>query len=235
MGHRSTFRRRFERGGRRGVPIRRIESRPIDTRPSLAPRRQRRNEDLPAGERPATIRLAPTAAGGGGRSSTGPRSTSDASNPQRIAKVTKSKVKIAVAGAGYVGLSLSLLLSRAAEVVLLDIDRERLAKIAAGVSPLQDKEIEAVLADPARRPTTTADPAVAYDGADFVVVATPTNYAPDLNYFDTSTVESVIRDVTAWAPEATIVIKSTIPVGFTERMRREHATTNILFSPEFLR
>lgn len=149
--------------------------------------------------------------------------------------MTQKKFKITIVGAGYVGLSLALLLTKTAEVVLLDIDRARLAKIAAGVSPLTDHEIEAALADPARRPSTTDDPTTAYLGADYVVVATPTNYDPELNYFDTSTVETVIRDVIRHASDATIVIKSTIPVGFTERMRREFGTSKILFSPEFLR
>lgn len=138
-------------------------------------------------------------------------------------------------GAGYVGLSLALLLTKTAEVVLIDIDRPRLDRIAAGVSPLIDKEIEAALADPARRPQTTSDFKAAYRDADFIIIATPTNYDPQLNYFDTTTVEQVIGEAVAQAPNATIVIKSTIPVGFTERMRREHGTCNILFSPEFLR
>ncbi len=149
--------------------------------------------------------------------------------------MTTKTFKVTVVGAGYVGLSLALLLMKKADVVLVDIDRDRLTKIAAGVSPLKDKEIEAALADPARRLAITTDGASAYSGSDFVVVATPTNYDPALNYFDTSTVETVIREATARAPEATIVIKSTIPVGFTERMRREFANPNILFSPEFLR
>jgi UDPglucose 6-dehydrogenase len=145
------------------------------------------------------------------------------------------KYKVAIVGAGYVGLSLALLLTKTAEVVLLDIDRHRLDKIAAGVSPLKDKDIEAALADPYRRPQTTNDFKTAYLGADFIIIATPTNYDPQMNYFDTKTVEQVIIEAVAQAPNATIVIKSTIPVGFTERMRREHGTGNILFSPEFLR
>lgn len=149
--------------------------------------------------------------------------------------MTSKKFRVTIAGAGYVGLSLAVLLTKSADVVLLDIDRERLAKIDAGVSPLKDTEIEAALADPARRPKTTTDRETAYLGADYVVVATPTNYDPDRNFFDTSTVEAVIRDAVAFAPEATIVIKSTIPVGFTEHMRRDFGTQNILFSPEFLR
>ena len=149
--------------------------------------------------------------------------------------VFNTKPRIAIVGAGYVGLSLALLLMKCADVILLDIDAERLAKIDQGISPLTDAEIEAALAAPASRPRTTMDPLVAYERADFVIVATPTNYDPETNYFDTSTVEAVIRSVLERAPRATIVIKSTIPVGFTERMRAEHAAPNILFSPEFLR
>ncbi|MGO8831350.1 MAG: nucleotide sugar dehydrogenase [Roseiarcus sp.] len=149
--------------------------------------------------------------------------------------MTTKQFKIAVVGAGYVGLSLALLLTKTSEVILLDIDGDRLAKIASGVSPLKDKEIEAALSDPTRRPATTTDPTLAYPGADFIIIATPTNYDPELNYFDTSTVEEVIREAVRRAPDATIVVKSTIPVGFTERMRREFGTRNILFSPEFLR
>ena len=149
--------------------------------------------------------------------------------------MTTKKHKVTVVGAGYVGLSLALLLTKTADVVLLDIDHDRLAKIAEGLSPLKDTEIEAALADPIRRPRITGDQNSAYAGADFVIVATPTNYDPDLNFFDTSSVEVVIADAVKLAPKAAIVIKSTIPVGFTERMRREFKSENIFFSPEFLR
>lgn len=149
--------------------------------------------------------------------------------------MTMRRYKVTVVGAGYVGLSLALLLTKCANVVLLDVDADRLAKIAEGISPLKDKEIEVALADPSRGLRTTIDRAEAYDGADYVIVATPTNYDPDLNFFDTSSVEAVLRDARTFAPNATAIVKSTIPVGFTERMRREFATPNILFSPEFLR
>ncbi len=149
--------------------------------------------------------------------------------------MTANKLKVSVVGAGYVGLSLALLLVKCAEVVLFDIDHDRLRKIAAGISPLTDVDIEAALAEATTRPATAFDQASAYSGADFVIVATPTDYDAELNYFNTSTVETVIREALLHAPNATIVIKSTIPIGFTKRMRQELGNDNILFSPEFLR
>lgn len=149
--------------------------------------------------------------------------------------VATKKLKVSVVGAGYVGLSLAVLLMKRAEVMLYDIDHDRIRKIAAGVSPLKDHDIEAALATPARRPATTSDPAVAYLNADFVIVAAPTDYDAELNYFDTSAVEAVVREALVHAPQTTVVIKSTIPVGFTNRIRRELGNDNILFSPEFLR
>lgn len=157
------------------------------------------------------------------------------SNSRKGSKLTTKMIKVTVVGAGYVGLSLALLLMRKAQVVLVDIDSDRLAKISAGISPLKDDQIELALSDPLSRPATSVDSASSFQGADYIIVATPTNYDSALNYFDTSTVEAVISEATARAPEATIVIKSTIPVGFTERMRRKFANPNILFSPEFLR
>ena len=121
--------------------------------------------------------------------------------------MTTKKLKVSVVGAGYVGLSLALLLTKRADVMLYDIDHDRLRKIAAGISPLKDHDIEAALASASDRPATTPDPALAYAGADFVIVATPTNYDAELNYFDTSAVETVIRQAFIHAPQATIVIK----------------------------
>jgi UDPglucose 6-dehydrogenase len=145
------------------------------------------------------------------------------------------KIRISVVGGGYVGLSLAVLLTRHADVILLDINPALIELVDQGKAPIVDADIEVALQDPARRPKTTLIPSVAYTDADFVIVATPTDYDPEKNYFNTKTVESVIADVLSCNQDATIVIKSTIPVGFTERMRREHGTANIVFSPEFLR
>ncbi len=144
-------------------------------------------------------------------------------------------MKITVVGAGYVGLSNAILLARNSDVVLLDVDAARIARIAAGQSPLRDAEVEAALAAGIPRLTATTDAAVAYDAPDFVVVATPTDYDPVNDHFDTSTVEAVIAETRDRAPHAAVIVKSTIPVGFTERMRRLHGTEAIVFSPEFLR
>lgn len=145
------------------------------------------------------------------------------------------KIRISVVGGGYVGLSLAVLLTRHADVILLDINPALIELVDQGKAPIVDADIEIALQDPARRPKTTLSPSVAYTDADFVIVATPTDYDPEKNYFNTKTVESVIADVLSCNQDAMIVIKSTIPVGFTERMRREHGTENIVFSPEFLR
>lgn len=147
----------------------------------------------------------------------------------------KKSHKIAVVGAGYVGLSNALLLAAHDEVVLLDVDAARIAEIAAGRSPIQDPEIESYLASRSLRLTATTDRAEAYRDADFVVVATPTDYDPVTERFDTTSVEAVIADARRLAPRAMIVVKSTVPVGFTERMREAFATTDLVFSPEFLR
>lgn len=145
------------------------------------------------------------------------------------------KIRISVVGGGYVGLSLSVLLTRHADVTLLDINPALIEMVERGQAPIVDADIEVALKDEARRPKTTLVPSVAYADADFVIVATPTDYDPEKNYFNTKTVEAVIADVLSCNDQAMIVIKSTIPVGFTERMRREHGTENIVFSPEFLR
>ncbi|MDD8021532.1 MAG: nucleotide sugar dehydrogenase [Paracoccaceae bacterium] len=144
-------------------------------------------------------------------------------------------MKIAVAGLGYVGLSNAVLLAQHHSVVAVDITPERVALVNDGKSPIVDAELEQFLARGGLDLRATTTPAEAYQGAQFVIVATPTNYDPQTNYFDTSSVEAVIRDVIAINPEATVVIKSTIPVGYVERLREELNTTQVIFSPEFLR
>lgn len=144
-------------------------------------------------------------------------------------------MKIAVAGLGYVGLSNAVLLAGAHDVTAIDISPERVDMVNAGRSPIVDPDIEAYLRDNALRLTATTDAALAYTDADFVIVATPTNYDPDENYFDTSSVEAVISAVLAVNREATIVVKSTVPVGFTEGICDEFDTDQVVFSPEFLR
>lgn len=146
-----------------------------------------------------------------------------------------SRTKIAVAGLGYVGLSNAVLLAGHHTVAALEIDEGRVAKVAAGLSPIEDAEISKHLAERELDLQATTDAAEALAGAEFVVIATPTNYDPRTNHFDTSSVEAVIAQVRVHAPAATIVIKSTIPVGFTNRMRAETGFDGILFSPEFLR
>ncbi len=144
-------------------------------------------------------------------------------------------VKITVVGTGYVGISNAVLLAQRNRVVALDIDARKVAMINAKTSPIADPEIEAYLATRPLDLVATTDREEAYAGADFVIVATPTDYDPDTNYFNTSTVEAVIADALKFAPQALIVIKSTIPVGFTDRMRAELGSDAIVFSPEFLR
>lgn len=144
-------------------------------------------------------------------------------------------VKIAIVGTGYVGISNAVLLAQHNRVVALDIDQRKVDQINARISPIADPEIEDYLANRELDLIATTDKQVAYDGADFVVVATPTDYDPDTNYFNTGTVESVIADALKMAPDALIIVKSTVPVGFTERMRAAHGTNAIVFSPEFLR
>jgi UDPglucose 6-dehydrogenase len=145
------------------------------------------------------------------------------------------RVKITVVGLGYVGLSNAAILAPRNRVVALDLDPERVALVNEGRSPIVDAELEECLAAGGLDLRATLDPAEAYRGADFVIVATPTDYDPKTNFFDTSSVEAVIKDVLAHEPGATVVIKSTVPVGFTKRMREQHPGASILFSPEFLR
>ena len=143
--------------------------------------------------------------------------------------------KIAVAGIGYVGLSNAVLLAQKNQVTAVDVDPERVAQVNAGQCPIVDAELERYLRDKVLRLTATTDAAKAYAEADFVVVATPTNYDPVENYFDTSSVETVIRAVMAVNDHATIVVKSTVPVGFTARISAQVGGDRIIFSPEFLR
>mgnify|MGYP003139312736 FL=1 len=146
-----------------------------------------------------------------------------------------SDTKIAVAGIGYVGLSNAVLLAQNNQITAVDLDPERVAQVNAGQCPIVDAELEGYLRDKALRLTATTDAAKAYAGADFVVVATPTNYDPVENYFDTSSVEAVIRAVVAVNDHATIVIKSTVPVGYTARISAQIGGDRVIFSPEFLR
>lgn len=145
------------------------------------------------------------------------------------------RMKIAVVGLGYVGLSNAVLLAQNHSVAALDIDEARATMISDGRSPIEDSEISSFLRDRKLDLAATTDAAVALSGAKYVVVATPTNYDSETNRFDTSSVETVIAKVQEHAPDATVVVKSTVPVGFVTRMRAEFATDNILFSPEFLR
>ena len=144
-------------------------------------------------------------------------------------------MKIAVAGTGYVGLSMATLLSQKHSVVAVDIVPEKVEKINRRESPIQDEYIERYFAEKELDLVATLDAKSAYKNADFVIIAAPTNYDPQRNFFDTSAVEAVIEKVLAVNPVAVMVIKSTVPVGYTESVRRKYGTNRILFSPEFLR
>lgn len=152
-----------------------------------------------------------------------------------VKKVKINKMKIAVAGIGYVGLSNAVLLARHNEVTAVDIDESRVEKINKRISPIADKEISEYLADKSLKLTATTDTRAAYENADYVIISTPTNYDDEKNYFDTSSVESAIEAVLAVNKKVAIVIKSTVPVGYTESIIRKYSYSDILFSPEFLR
>ncbi len=144
-------------------------------------------------------------------------------------------MKIVVVGTGYVGLSIATLLAQKHEVVALDIDVEKVTLINHRKSPIVDEQISYYFEHNNLSLRATTDSAEAYPGADYIVIATPTNYDPETNYFNTSSVEFVAADALKYEPQATLVIKSTIPVGFTEHLKQQLGTDNILFSPEFLR
>ena len=144
-------------------------------------------------------------------------------------------MNITVVGTGYVGLANAILLSQNNEVIALDVNKEKVEKINNKQSPIADKEIEDFLSNKKLNLIATTDKKVAYKNPEYTIIATPTDYDTEKNFFNTSTVESVIKELNAECPQTNIIIKSTIPVGFTERMKKEYPNLNIIFSPEFLR
>ena len=144
-------------------------------------------------------------------------------------------MKITVAGTGYVGLSLATLLSQKNEVIALDVIPEKVEKINNRISPIQDEYIEKYFAEKDLNLKATLDYKEAFDGASYIIISTPTNYDPEKNYFDTSSVEDIIQKVKSMNIDTTMVVKSTVPVGFIETMKKKYEIDNIIFSPEFLR
>jgi UDPglucose 6-dehydrogenase len=149
--------------------------------------------------------------------------------------MVKRDMKIAVVGTGFVGLSLAMLLAQKHEVISLDIVKERVDMLNRGESPIEDKEIERFLSNEALNFKSTLDEKEAYVNADYVIIAAPTNYDSETNYFDTSAIDVIVQKALSINKEAVLIIKSTVPVGYTERLKKQYIGANIIFSPEFLR